>query len=303
MDIMQILNIIQTQYPDAMPILKQPGVFQVYVDYLNSNDPNRPAGVEPWTKAELEAHLRATPYYQNTPQAGRDWDILRATDPATANTKLEQTKRTIDDLSSQLGVQLNTNGGMSSPGFAFLVDAMKYGWDENEIRYRLLASVNKTAGGGMLATQAAQIKSMANDYGVPLSDKAVMNWATKVSQGAMDMNGVQGYLIEQAKSLFPALAPALDKGITVKDYAAPYLQLAQQELDINPSDVNLTDQKWMAALNQVDPKTGQRVSMSLDSWLSKLRTDPAYGYDTTAKGRQDATTLAAQLQQKLGAAA
>lgn len=295
MDYLQALNIIQTQYPDALPILQKPGVAQVYLDYLNASPP--------WTTAQLQAALRATPYYQQSPQAVRDWDILQATDPATASTKAEQAKRTIDDLQRELGITLDNAGGLASPAFSFLVDAIKYGWDANEIRYRMLASVNKTQAGGQVGATAAQIKSTASDYGVPLSDKAVLDWATKVTQGAMDMQGVQGYLIEQAKSLFPALTGWLDKGGTVKDYAAPYLQLAQQELDINPADINLTDQKWMSALNQVDPKTGQRVSMSLDSWLAKLRSDPAYGYDTTSKGRQDATTLATVLQQKFGNAA
>lgn len=295
MDLMTALNIIQTQYPDALPILNKPGVAQVYFDYLSSQPP--------WTTAQLQAALRATPYYQNSPQAVRDWDILQATDPATASQKAEVAKRTIDDLQRELGVTLDTSGGFSSPAFSFLVDAVKYGWDANEIRYRMLASVNATSSGGAVGSQAAQIKSMANDYGVPLSDQSVMRFAHQMLSGDMDQQGVQGYLIEQAKSLFPALTSALDQGITVKDYAAPYLQLAQQELDVNPASINLTDPKWMAALNQIDPKTGQRVSMALDSWLAKIRTDPAYGYDSTAKGRQDATTLAAQLQQRFGAAA
>jgi hypothetical protein len=81
-----------------------------------------------------------------------------------------------------------------------------------------------------------------------------------------------------------------------------YLQIAQQELGVNPSDISLTDAKWMKALNQVDPKTGQRAAMSLDSWLSTIRSDAAYGYDKTSKARGDATTLAAQLQQRFGAA-
>jgi hypothetical protein len=59
----------------------------------------------------------------------------------------------------------------------------------------------------------------------------------------------------------------------------------------------------MKILNQVDPKTGQRVSMSLDQALSAFRTDPTWGYDQTDKAKQDATQLATQLQQKFGAAA
>jgi hypothetical protein len=297
MDLMTMLNVIQTQFPDALPILQQPGVAAVYVAYLNSgSSPDNP----PWTKAQLEAALRATPYYQNTPKATRDFNIDQATDPATARTKGAATKRLFDDISHQIGLT-------APPDFNLFARAVSEGWDANRIKYELIATTNWGGGlypqGGEIGASAAKVNSLANEYGVPLSDMTKVQWGRQLAQGAIDEQGLQGYLIEQAKSLFPALSDALDRGITVKQYAQPYLQLAQQELDIDPNTVNLTDQKWMSALNQVDPKTGQRVSMSLDSWLSKIRSDPAYGYDTTAQGRNSATQLAAALQQKMGSAA
>jgi hypothetical protein len=112
---------------------------------------------------------------------------------------------------------------------------------------------------------------------------------------------VKGYAIEQAKSLFPGLTAALDAGQTVDQYADPYKQIATQELNVNPADIQWTDPKWMKALNQVDPKTGARTSMSLDQWLSTLRTDPTYGYDQTNKAGQQAAQLATQLSQRFGA--
>jgi hypothetical protein len=42
--------------------------------------------------------------------------------------------------------------------------------------------------------------------------------------------------------------------------------------------------------------------MTLDQALTTFRTDPSFGYDATDKAKQDATTLATQLQQKFGAA-
>lgn len=290
-DFFEFLNKLQTQYPQAIPLLQQPGVMDVYKQAIDEN----------WTPERLQAALEQTPWWQNTTAPVRQWQALQATDPATATQKIEDTKRIIDDLQKQLGVTLDTSGGLNSPGFQFLAQAVSYGWDANEIKYRMLASVNSTTGGGDLGKNAADVRNLADQYGVPLSDQTVMDYARKLGEGAIDQNGLQGYLIEQAKSLFPGLATALDKGITVKQYADPYIQIAQQELNINPSDVNLTDQKWMAALNQVDPKTGARVSMSLDDWLKKIRTDPAYGYDQTLKASHDATSLSQALQQKLGA--
>ncbi len=207
----------------------------------------------------------------------------------------------IADAEAATGIKLDTTGGLSSQGFQFLSKASMAGWDAARIRYELLAIGG--GNGGDVAAQGLNVKNLANQYGVPLSDQAAMDWATKLAQGAITEDSVKGYLVEQAKSLFPALAGALDRGITVAQYADPYIQIAQQELGINPASVSFTDPKWMQALNQVDPKTGQRVSMSLDDWLKTIRTDSRYGYDTSSQGRQSATQLATALQQRFGAAA
>lgn len=283
---------INEQYPQAMALLSQPGVFQVYADAINNN----------WSADRITAALQNTQWWKTTPNPERQWLALQSTDPATAQQKIDLVVRQVNDIESQLGVKLDPNGGFYSPSFAFLVKAAQEGWDENRIRYELIAATKGQAPGGEVAKNAADVKSLAGQYGVPLSDQATMDWADKITQGAMTPDAVKGYLIEQAKSLFPALSSALDQGVTVQQYAAPYIQLAQQELNINPSDVNFTDKKWMTPLNQIDPKTGQRVSMSLDDWLKTLRSDPKYGYDTTDKAKQDATALATQLQTKFGAA-
>lgn len=291
MEFLDFLNKIQTEFPQAIPILSQPGVLAVYKQAID----------EGWAADRINAALEQTEWWKTTDQSARQWQALQITDPASASQRATDTKQLLQDAMAATGVQLSNDGGLGSQQFQFFAKAVQQGWDAARIRYELLAIGG--GHGGDVAAQATTVKGLANDYGVPLSDAATMDWATKLAQGAITTDSVRGYLVEQAKSLFPALAGALDRGITVRQYVDPYLQIAQQELGINPATVSLTDQKWMTALNQVDPKTGQRVSMSLDDWLKKIRTDPAYGYDTTSKGRQDATQLATTLQAKFGAAA
>lgn len=292
MDFFELLNKIQEQFPSAIPFLMQPGVFKVYSDAVNNN----------WSADRVQSALEATEWWQQTDASTRQWQALQITDPATARTKAQQVQQVMASVQAQTGIKLTNDGTLNSDSFRFFTRAVQEGWDANQIKYQLIAQYGQNGQlGGEIGSNAAKIKSLANDYGVPLSDASVMDWARQMSQGAIDQNAVQGYLIEQAKSLFPALNDALDRGITVKQYASPYLQIAAQELNIDPNTINLTDGKWLSALNQVDQKTGQRVSMSLDQWLSKVRTDPAYGYDQTNKARQDATTLTAQLAQRFGA--
>lgn len=297
MDFYELLALIQKNHPDIWAILDKPGMLPVALDIVKAEQ----AG-QPWADAQITSALQATPYYQTTPGNVRDWDILRATDPATAKARMALTIRTVKDLSAELGVTLSQEGGFGSQEFTFIQQAVSNNWDANEIRYQMLSLKDAKHQGGMYASLSAQIRTWANDMGVPLSDQAIADWANKLGEGAIDQAGIQGYLQEQAKSLYPGLASAIDRGITVKQYADPYIQLAAQELNINPAGVSLTDPKWMSALNQVDPKTGARVSLSLDDWLREIRTNPVYGYDGTIQASTRASQLAMQLEQKFGAA-
>lgn len=288
------VNQILQEFPQAGALLNQPGVLQVYLQAVS----------EGWSSDRIEAALENTDWWKNTDQSTRQWQALSATDPATASQKLQDAQITLQNLQDQLGIHLSQAGGIGSPYAHLLNLAVTQGWDETRLKYELIAAQQGgQVSGGDLGANAAQVKAMANDYGVPLSDLQTTQWAQWLTQGNASADTIKGYLIEQAKSLFPSLSTALDQGITVAQYADPYKQLAVQELGVNPSDINWTDPKWNAALNQVDPKSGQRVSMSLDQWLSTIRSDPRYGYDTTQQGRQSATQLASALQQKFGAAA
>lgn len=292
MDFFELLATIAERYPQFMPFLQQPGVFKVLADSVNGT----------WSDTQTQAALQNTEYFKSTPLAVRQWHALQYTDPATASQKATDTKSVLDDLIRQTGVHLDTSGGFGSMYFQFFVQAVSNGWDAQTIKYKLLASTNATAtGGGDIGETAVQVRKLANDYGIPMSDATVMDYARRIVQGVDTPDSIKGDVVKQAMSLYPSMNDQLSRGYSVRDVAQPYLQLAQQELGIDPNTVNLTDKKWMALLNQRDPKTGVNTTMPLDQALATMRTDPIYGYDSTAQGRQAATQLTGALAQKFGA--
>lgn len=297
-DYLELLGLIQKNHPDIFVLLSKPGVAKVAMDMAAAE-----ASGMPWSQAQLEAALHATDYYRSSDAQQRSWDVLNATDPASARTKIENTKRIVQDLQTQLGIKFgNPDAGLGSMEFAFLVNAVTYGWTPEQIKYNMLASVNKDiSGGGDLGAAAVSIKKQFDDYGVPMSDKAVMDWALKLNQGAVDAQAILGYAQQTAMSIYPGLKDAISRGVTVRQYADPYLQIAQQELGISTENVSLTDPKWLRAINTIDPSTGARVSMSLNDWTSVVRSDPTYGYDRTEKATTQAASFATQLAQKMGA--
>lgn len=284
---------LQSQFPQIWAIVNKPGVLQVLQDAI-TND---------YAPVKTVQLLQQTPYFTQTPLAERQWDTLVATDPATAAQQSSQYQQRMTNLIGQTGV--NPNAGVATQ---LLHDAIVNQWTDTEFKMNLLtrgANATNAAGqaptaGGELASNAALASKMAADYGVPLSDKAAINWGSQLTSGAIDQAAIQGYMIDQAKSLYPSLTAALDAGVTVRHYVDPYAQIAQQELGINPDDFNLSDPKWSAPITQLDPKTGDRVAMTLQDWQTKLRTDATYGYDTTPQAAQRAAQLSTKVQQMFG---
>jgi hypothetical protein len=118
--------------------------------------------------------------------------------------------------------------------------------------------------------------------------------------GTATPEGWEEQMRQQAKSMFPELSDAIVRGISVRQYADPYAQLASQDLEINPIDFNLADPKWQAALQQINPKTGELQAVTLADWKTKMMTDKQYGWDRTENARGAALNLREQLAEQFG---
>lgn len=288
----EIRELINQQYPELTPILGLPGIWDAVSQSVQNN----------WTPARLQAALQATDYYRTTSASDRAWFILSSVDPATAAQRTQQYQQRYTNLISQTGI-----AQLDQPTVDKLVrDAAANQWSDTEFRLHILQTGGQQkpgVDGGEIATQAAQVASMAKDYGVPISDQAALDWADQLTSGAIDQNAVKGYMIQQAQSLYPGLKGALTSGQTIAQYADPYKQIAVRELNINPQDFDLSKTKWNSALSQTDPTTGNKVPLSLDQWQTKIRSDPQYGYDSTQGGKAQAASLVNFLEQKMGASA
>lgn len=289
----ELLGAINSTHPEVIPLLQKPGMFQAVADAMNAA-----ANGTPWTPAQYDARLQQTPYYQTTDLAMRQLDVLQFSDPATFQAKAK--------IASDSLMRISQETGITMPGNSYwdlLRQATANQWSDADIRQHLTQYADVTHAQGELASNVEAIRAQASDYGIPVSDDALKQWATGLISGSQTTDSIKGQMIEYAKSMYPQLDAALDSGVTVKQYASPYAQIAAKELNINPSDFNLSDPKWTTALATTDPKTGQRVPMSLDQWQTKVRTDPQYGYDLTQGARDQAATLVTNLGQKLGVVA
>jgi hypothetical protein len=143
------------------------------------------------------------------------------------------------------------------------------------------------------------LKEQAGQYYVPMSDQALQGWTQKIIGGQITADSFSAYLKEQAKSLFPGLANAIDQGITVQHYTDPYRQIAAQTLELNPDSVDFSSPKFSPALYQKDAKTGANTSMTLSDFGTYLRGLPDYA--KTNQANQQVADFGSSLLNTFGA--
>lgn len=182
-----------------------------------------------------------------------------------------------------------------------LTKAAEEGWDENRLRGAIFGTQWFRTHG--TAKVASQLKEQADAYLVPIDDQTRRNFAMKVITGEMQGAEFAEYVKGQAKSLFasnPALVAAIDRGVSVTDWAAPYRSLAAQTLEVAPESINLSDARWRRALDGSRDEKGQPSAMSLSDWERTIKQDSTYGWDRTKQARQQAAQFATSLMEKFG---
>lgn len=252
-----------------------------------------------WDQSRMQGALTATKWWKTHSDTTRAWDAQSKTDPATQRSLIQGQVAELHAQMRQLGLIVDPKRLAQ-----MAVNSLRFGWNAQQIRNSLVneGKFDMTGKSGSYAlTLRDNLKARAAQYLVPIDAHTMGQWVRNVEKGEVSENDFDGYLKEQAKSLFPSMGAAIDAGVTPQTYVAPYASIARDTLELPDAAINFTDPKWSKALFQVDPKTGTRTAMSLSDWQNTLRTDPAYGYDKTGGAKAAASDLTTRLAKTFGA--
>jgi len=250
-----------------------------------------------WNGDQLQAAIENTNWWRTTSSSARSFFQLQQEDPASAQQQINSQKDNLRNQAASMGVNID-DASLNS----MALTSLQTNWNNQEIRQAIGAQFMYKPGAltGEAAVDEQAVKALAHEYYIPLADSTVGDWTKQILQGNNTSDGFRDYLVTQAKSLFPSIADALDKGVTVAQYVNPYQQIAAKTLELSPDAVDFDDPKFNKALNQIDPKTGQRTSMSLSDFQTMLQSDPTYGYHKTQQARDQAYQLINGLNNTFG---
>jgi hypothetical protein len=315
-------------------VTTQYGYLAAFLDHPEVGDILRRAAREGWSQQRLQAELQKTQWWRETTESQRQFDALLEQSPQEAQAAIETRRGELSALADSLGVRVDDDRLNE-----IAQDSLRYGWSQQQVRTAVTAEyeygggtetvenpmtrgqtrkrgrgpAGRAAGDtitvttpnageeyGLAGQTAREIRAMAGQYLVPISDRALERWTEQIVRGETDMEGFNSYLVEQAKSLFPGMAAALDKGVTVAQYADPYRQIAARELEIAPESIDLNDPRYRAMLDQVNSK-GERVSMTLSESAEYLRKLPEW--QQTRGANERAASLTESILRTFGAVA
>jgi hypothetical protein len=254
----QILDYIAENYPGM-------------VGFFNTNQEIRSKLVEAakwgWSPSKLQAEVQATTWYRTTSNQAREFEILQSTNPAEAQAQVAAIAASIQNSAQTMGVGL---AGSAIAGMAW--QAARNGWTDAQTIDALLANLDwSTVEGGQLTATRDDIKAVAGQFLVDVSDTTAQQYAARIASGELTLEGVRSIMQRQATGRFSWLSDTIDQGVTPADYFAPVRDVIARTLEVAPDSINLMDPRWLGLVEVRDRETGQMRAATLNEAMLSAR--------------------------------
>lgn len=285
----QVEQYLRQNYGSDVWVLAVPEIRKIVFDNLKN-----PSGV---TQGIITSAIQATPWWQANGQHVADFLQGQSNNPRGLNDKILLKQKQVESKAAAFGMTLPPDRVL-----AIATDWEKWQWGDETLNAALAGEFHYSTNQHTVLTD--QLSSDAKKYMVPMSENTMNQWGKAIIADPAQKGNWTEFLKGEAKKMFPAFASRLDGPENMFDIANPYVTTAATLLETDPQQIfdNLTDPKWMTALDQVDDK-GNHSSMSYADWTRKIKDDPVYRFDYTEQAKQNATGMATDLLKRFGAIA
>ena len=124
-------------------------------------------------------------------------------------------------------------------------------WSSDQLDDYLVPAARNTNQAGFITATVNKVSQLAAQQLLNVSDATAREWAVKIASGEMDFEGVQSLLQAQASQRFGWAADRIAQGISVRDLLLPTRDRIAAELEMNPEDIDLMDDRWMGMVQTV----------------------------------------------------
>lgn len=227
-----------------------------------------------WSTDRFIAAIQNSHWWASTSSTARTAFATMKSDPATWNQNINNLQAQMAATAAQLGVQLTPQQAQQ-----IAIDAITNGYDQNTaVLDQKMAAFLKPASGNHFGGQAGsyedQIRQHMMDLGVFMPEAQLDNQIQQIVAGKQSVQGVEAQLRTQSASMYPAYATQINNGMNLSDIASPYMQRAQQLLEMGPGSVNIQTPMIKQALQYT--QDGQPTAMPMYDFEKSVRQDPRW---------------------------
>jgi len=250
------------------------------------------------TPTAFAAALRNSDFYLDHGAAWADAQIKKLGDPGDWKDQVKDAKTLVQQNAVDLGMQLDpqevehlANAALhSSHGDAKQITTT---WLNTHI-----ATYGKITGkGGTTADTINTLKESSGAYGVQHSEDWYVNAAKSIVQKKATIEDYDSQIKDLAKTKYAPFADQIDKGISVKQIASPYINSMANILEIPAESIGLNDHTINRALTSLDSK-GQPMAQPLWQFETNLRQDPRWA--TTKNANDTLSSLSNSILKTFG---
>lgn len=233
-----------------------------------------------WDISRLQGALAKKDWWKKTAESARKWDVLKISDPATAERRVDESALSIALEAGQLGIRIGTTR------LADLAEnAIKFGWNESEVKLAIAAEMKydpRASHQGDTGSLINQVKAIAADYMVPVTDKQAWQWARRIVAGGATMDSVIAQFTQLAKARFPQLKDEIDQGLSPGQFFTPYRNVIGNILEMPAESIDLMDQRWSPITSFRSDKKGELRPMVMNEAERYARMQPEWSKTNNA---------------------
>jgi hypothetical protein len=226
--------------PELAPILKQ-------------------AVAEGWDPQRFTDKIMTTDWWKQHSSTARQMMVLQAQDPSEYKQQVDAAVAHVQQIAAQMGVTL-TAEQVQNHAIADLWQGMNDSTLQSQIGALYTGQPTTVGAGGSAVQLNQQIRQLADQYGVPVTDAWVNDHIRQALSTGNGAEGATADLQSMAASTYPALAQQILAGHTTTQIAQPYMAAMAQTLEIDPASITLKDPTIMKALQMPMPQTGSTSS-------------------------------------------
>ena len=137
---------------------------------------------------------------------------------------------------------------------------------------------------GLVKNVITKSRDVAANYFVQVGDEEALGWAKQIARGEMEEESIVAGLRDRAKAQYYWLAPAIDQGVTLKEYFQPHRQTIAKLMEVSEDSVDfMNNPKWNKIVRYMPPEQEGVREMNLGEVERYVREQEEWKATTNAK--------------------